>query len=647
MTKANYRFDYAISYAGSDSEVAKKLYSELTAVGFSVFIDEAYEQEILGEDGSLYFRNVFSKESRFCIVLISQEYDSREWPNMERESIQGRELRGERGAFLPIQLDSHRPAWLPETRIYFDLTTRSMSELIGMLTKKAAISAVLNNNKVSEGRFYESGFSDEPLSKGLRTSITKFYSDVRQLTINQINALNASLKHRHLWIEGDAGTGKTIFAIETAYRSLNAGHSVLFVYRTSQFRDLLHDLLGGLNAPLYTLDHNSFMWLLITAQTEGFGSSEFWSLFSESFKEIPESQCDQLPFAQLILDDFPTYSERVHDFLDIIDLFAYKVTVISSLQQLQNGILLDTPPSDEGCLEESYEEMGLDWESYISEADGQDIVVKVTSRGELKPSGKYHVELFDTNVRNAKRISEYAAGFSENNNKIGVVSQGMVVPLGISLQHLECQLLEIIDELLTQFQPSSIKILVDPFFTQNRGLDLSEFGALTKLIFQAAKETDYRHSSFEVLDECKKRLSEEPNRTAIFMATNGGEFAFIGYDDVSGLSTTKRIKSRFLDSFDLKTDQAILCDKLLSDSALDEKGFNLDVITIYPGPLYIGLESDVVIYIRNREDLFAYYEDAEPGLIKDVEGTRNVHHYLAMTRAKYILYDVMISTDEA
>jgi hypothetical protein len=137
LAKKKFRFDFALSFAGSQRDIARKLRNALVKKGFEVFFDEDYESEMLGVDGSLYLRRVYSRESRYCIILVSKEYDRRDWPNLERESIQSRELKHERDILLPVFTDSHKPEWLPETRFYFDLSRRSLKELVKILEEKS------------------------------------------------------------------------------------------------------------------------------------------------------------------------------------------------------------------------------------------------------------------------------------------------------------------------------------------------------------------------------------------------------------------------------------------------------------------------------------------------------------------------------
>jgi hypothetical protein len=133
---AGFRFDFGISFAGPERSLARQLRDGLKSAGFTVFFDEDYEHEMIGHDGSVYLRNVYSKECRICIVLISQDYDRRDWTNLEREAVQSRELRGERGILIPVPIEDYQPPWLPETRIRFDLWKRSIPELVTLLTKR-------------------------------------------------------------------------------------------------------------------------------------------------------------------------------------------------------------------------------------------------------------------------------------------------------------------------------------------------------------------------------------------------------------------------------------------------------------------------------------------------------------------------------
>lgn len=136
MIQKHYRFHFGISFAESSRRKARSIAHKLKDLGFEVFFDEYYKHEMIGKDGSIYLRNVYSHECRYCIVLISREYDKKDWTNLEREAIQSRELRGERNILIPVLIDQHKPDWLPATRIYHDLSSQpSLKGLIEILSK--------------------------------------------------------------------------------------------------------------------------------------------------------------------------------------------------------------------------------------------------------------------------------------------------------------------------------------------------------------------------------------------------------------------------------------------------------------------------------------------------------------------------------
>lgn len=167
-----FRFDFALSFSGADRKFARGIRTALKGAGFSVFFDEDYEHEMIGRDGSVYLRKIYGSESKYCVVLISENYDKSNWTNLEREIIQARELKGERGRLLPIKLDSYTPDWLPATRIYFDLQARTLEDLLMLLTRIIAVDNTevpkIDNRAVKSSNVHIEGIwtIEERLSEG-------------------------------------------------------------------------------------------------------------------------------------------------------------------------------------------------------------------------------------------------------------------------------------------------------------------------------------------------------------------------------------------------------------------------------------------------------------------------------------------------
>ncbi len=151
MAEHKPQFDFALSFAGAQRSLAEDIRNRLLERKYSVFYDRDYEHEMIGRNGAEYLRNIYSRQSKYCIVLISKEYDKSQWASLEKEAIEGRELRGEQGVLIPVKTSEHSPEWLPETRIYFDLNSRSLEEFTSILEKIVGNSSLrLNDVKTQE-----------------------------------------------------------------------------------------------------------------------------------------------------------------------------------------------------------------------------------------------------------------------------------------------------------------------------------------------------------------------------------------------------------------------------------------------------------------------------------------------------------------
>jgi hypothetical protein len=133
---ANPRFDFAISFAGPDRTLAEDLKTQLIAYGYRVFYDRDFEHEMVGRDGAEYLHNVYSRETRFSVLLLSRDSQARPWPKYEKESIISRDLKGDQGSWIPVLVDGQRPEWLPETRVFFNLAERPVADLVPLLVRK-------------------------------------------------------------------------------------------------------------------------------------------------------------------------------------------------------------------------------------------------------------------------------------------------------------------------------------------------------------------------------------------------------------------------------------------------------------------------------------------------------------------------------
>jgi hypothetical protein len=131
-----FKFDFVLSFSGVQRSVAQELAKALTGEGFSVFYDKENVHELLGEDGEIYLRGLYSADARYYIVLVSEQYDKSFWTKLELNAIRYRESIEQEGVLLPVIVENYKPEWLSREKIFLDLRESSIPELVEILKRK-------------------------------------------------------------------------------------------------------------------------------------------------------------------------------------------------------------------------------------------------------------------------------------------------------------------------------------------------------------------------------------------------------------------------------------------------------------------------------------------------------------------------------
>lgn len=98
----DFEFDFAISFAGENRELARRIASQLEMLDCSVFFDELFESNYLGKAWRNEFKNIFKDRSRFVVCLLDKHHEQKIWPTFERECFTPRVPEE---AVIPIYLD--------------------------------------------------------------------------------------------------------------------------------------------------------------------------------------------------------------------------------------------------------------------------------------------------------------------------------------------------------------------------------------------------------------------------------------------------------------------------------------------------------------------------------------------------------------
>jgi len=88
--KFDSKYDFALSFAGIERELARKIFDGLTDCEFSVFYDENEQHRILAENIEDYLAPIYRSEAKYVICLLSSTYPTRIWAKFESDQFKQR-----------------------------------------------------------------------------------------------------------------------------------------------------------------------------------------------------------------------------------------------------------------------------------------------------------------------------------------------------------------------------------------------------------------------------------------------------------------------------------------------------------------------------------------------------------------------------
>jgi hypothetical protein len=130
------KYDFVLSFAGEQRKFVEQISSQLKAANARVFYDNDEEVELWGENLYDYLYEVYSKQSRYCVIFVSKEYNKKEWTTHERKAAQERAFREKNNAYiLPIRIDGANLLSLSSTLGYIESKLGS-ERIVEMLLRK-------------------------------------------------------------------------------------------------------------------------------------------------------------------------------------------------------------------------------------------------------------------------------------------------------------------------------------------------------------------------------------------------------------------------------------------------------------------------------------------------------------------------------
>lgn len=107
-------YDFALSFAGEDRDIAEMLFVKLEERETQVFYDKNEQHRILAADVEDYLRPIYQTDADYVIVLLSTHYPKKVWTKFESEQFR---QRFKENAVIPV--------WIDEVPLgFFDETSR-------------------------------------------------------------------------------------------------------------------------------------------------------------------------------------------------------------------------------------------------------------------------------------------------------------------------------------------------------------------------------------------------------------------------------------------------------------------------------------------------------------------------------------------
>ncbi|GAA4299608.1 TIR domain-containing protein [Compostibacter hankyongensis] len=113
------RYDFALSFAGEDRNLADEINKILLENDIAVFYDKNEQSRILGESVEDYLAPIYSSEARFIVALLSMNYPRKIWTKFESDNFKQRF--GE-NSVIPIWYSNCPITMFDESRKYGGIT---------------------------------------------------------------------------------------------------------------------------------------------------------------------------------------------------------------------------------------------------------------------------------------------------------------------------------------------------------------------------------------------------------------------------------------------------------------------------------------------------------------------------------------------
>jgi len=144
LIKMNY--DILLSYAEKDNAIAKSLATHLQKKGITIYYDKFKEAEKWGKNSIDFDNDIFGKQGKYCIVLLSVNYANSKLTNLQRQIAQSRAFNQREEYILPIRLDDTKIDGFLDVIADIKYYEKDETEIVNLICKKLGMhSSIIAN----------------------------------------------------------------------------------------------------------------------------------------------------------------------------------------------------------------------------------------------------------------------------------------------------------------------------------------------------------------------------------------------------------------------------------------------------------------------------------------------------------------------
>ena len=141
-----YKYDFVLSFSGSDRDVVNVVKEKLRQHGLQVFYDYDEQHDLLGKDLTEHFIKIYQHSAKYCVIFISNSYIKKLWCRLERRAALSRAFRSRSEYIIPYYLKNVVVPSIPTTIGCAYLNETPPEKFASLLVNKIKM-----NNGVSRG----------------------------------------------------------------------------------------------------------------------------------------------------------------------------------------------------------------------------------------------------------------------------------------------------------------------------------------------------------------------------------------------------------------------------------------------------------------------------------------------------------------